>query len=179
VSAGDSGMSPQLIDTLCLNCGLCCNGALFADVQLQPGEDSEPLRERGLKLRASRSKKSLTKLLQPCAAFDGCRCQVYELRPAMCRKFECHLLQRTQRGEIKPSAALSRIQSTRRRIQKVESLLATLGEESLARPVGWRFQKCLRTAETEDWDAARLETLAELLRAMHELNAVLQREFLP
>lgn len=174
-----SDASRENIAALCVNCGLCCNGALFADVQLQPGEDPSPLRARGLNLRVGRLGKSLTKLLQPCAAFDGCRCRIYELRPSMCRKFECHLLLRVQRGEVKTSVALTTIQSTRQRIKKVEAFLSSLGERSTARPIGWRFQKCLRAAEGGDWDEARLETLAELLLAMHQLNAVLQREFLP
>jgi len=179
VSGCGFAMSPCLIETLCVNCGLCCNGALFADVELQPTESEAPLRERGLKFRAGRSDKTPVKFLQPCAAFDGCRCQVYQMRPSMCRKFECHLLQRAQRGEVKPATALATIQSTRQRIEKVEAFLATLGEHSTDRPVGWRFQKCLRAAERGNWDEARLETLAELLLAMHQLNGVLQREFLP
>ena len=179
MSSCDSATSPRLIETLCVNCGLCCNGALFADVELQPADSAAPLREHGLKFRTRRAGKTPVKFLQPCAAFDGCRCQVYELRPLMCRKFECHLLQRAQHGEVKPASALATIQSTRQRIEKVEAFLTTLGENSTDRPVGWRFQKCLRAAERGNWDEAKLETLAELLLAMHQLNGVLQREFLP
>jgi hypothetical protein len=84
-----------------------------------------------------------------------------------------------QRGEVKTTTALATIKSTRQRLQEVAAFLTTLGENSLDRPVGWRFQKCLRAAEREDWDEAKLETLAEFLLSMHQLNAVLQREFLP
>lgn len=179
MSGSVSATSSKPIASLCVHCGLCCNGALFADVQLQPKEDPNSLRAHGLKLRIRRSPKSPAKLLQPCAALDGCRCRIYELRPTMCRQFECHLLQRAQRGEVEISAALATIKTTRKRIQKVEAFLATLGENSKDRPVRWRFQNCLRAAEREDWNAAKRETLAELSLAMHQLNAVLQREFLP
>jgi len=37
---------------ICLECGLCCNGVIFADVQLQPGDLPDRLRELGLKLLA-------------------------------------------------------------------------------------------------------------------------------
>jgi hypothetical protein len=80
---------------------------------------------------------------------------------------------------VQTVAALKTICSTRQRIRSVEAFLAELGENSTDRPVGWRFQKCLRAAEGGGWDEAKLETLAELLLAMHQLNAVLQREFLP
>jgi Fe-S-cluster containining protein len=152
---------------------------LFADVQLQSKEDPKSLRAHGLKLRASRSDKSPAKLLQPCAALEGCRCRIYELRPAMCRQFECHLLQRAQRGELKTSQALATIKATRKRIQKVTALLEALGENSTDRPLRWRFQNCLRVAEREDGNARKTDTLAELMLEMHQLNAVLQREFLP
>ncbi len=36
---------------LCLQCGLCCNGVLFKDVELQPGDDATNLRALGLPIR--------------------------------------------------------------------------------------------------------------------------------
>jgi uncharacterized protein len=43
--------SPRPED-LCLNCGLCCNGVIFADVKLVPEDNSARLRSLGLPLRA-------------------------------------------------------------------------------------------------------------------------------
>jgi len=44
----------NLASTLCLACGLCCDGTLFRDVELQPGDAWEKFRAEGLPLRASR-----------------------------------------------------------------------------------------------------------------------------
>src|SRR5438132_2396309 len=35
-------------EDLCLECGLCCNGVIFADVRLQPGDDPKRLKALGL-----------------------------------------------------------------------------------------------------------------------------------
>jgi len=41
---------PNVAQQLCLECGLCCNGVIFANGQLQPEDDTEKLRALGLKL---------------------------------------------------------------------------------------------------------------------------------
>src|ERR1044071_1876322 len=59
-------------NSLCLECGLCCNGVIFADGQLQPEDNAARLRELGLKLTATQNSKLKTQnFLQPCAAFGG------------------------------------------------------------------------------------------------------------
>ena len=77
-------------DTLCLQCGLCCNGVLFADVKLRPADDPERLKAGGLPVRGKGKNLGFA---QPCAALqpDG-KCCVYQDRPAMCRQFECGVL---------------------------------------------------------------------------------------
>ena len=39
------------LQALCLECGLCCNGVLFADVRLQDGDKAEKLRGWGWRFR--------------------------------------------------------------------------------------------------------------------------------
>ncbi len=38
------------VSQLCPNCGLCCNGVLFADVELRKGDDAKRLMKLGLSL---------------------------------------------------------------------------------------------------------------------------------
>ena len=38
------------VEKLCPNCGLCCNGVLFADVELRVGDDAKRLQKLGLTL---------------------------------------------------------------------------------------------------------------------------------
>ncbi len=96
--------SIDAISQLCPNCGLCCNGVLFADVELRAGDDAEQLKKLGLTLE----KKGQGKLAfaQPCACFDGKLCGIYAERPKRCRTFECGLLKRVQTDELKADAAL-------------------------------------------------------------------------
>src|SRR5437868_1476023 len=88
---------------LCLECGLCCNGVIFADVRLQRGDDPGRLRALGLPIATPHAPSSASPLrktggvpaprfAQPCAALDGCRCRIYADRPAYCRQFDCLLL---------------------------------------------------------------------------------------
>jgi hypothetical protein len=44
----------KIVRQLCLRCGICCNGVLFRDVELQAGDDPARLRGLGLDLQARR-----------------------------------------------------------------------------------------------------------------------------
>src|ERR1041385_5603363 len=96
-------MNPNDSNSLCLECGLCCNGVIFADVRLQPGDNAPRLQSLGLKFLPNRqSQIANRKFSQPCAAFAGCKCTIYSERPTYCRKFECLLLKSVKTGETKP-----------------------------------------------------------------------------
>ena len=51
------------VDQLCPNCGLCCNGVLFADVELQPGDDAGRLAALGMALKKKGGQRAF---VQPC-----------------------------------------------------------------------------------------------------------------
>ena len=61
--------------SLCLACGLCCNGVLFKDVELREGDDAAKLKSLGLPLEQLKRKRRFP---QPCAALcaDN-RCRIY------------------------------------------------------------------------------------------------------
>lgn len=157
---------PKLTDTLCLQCGLCCNGVLFADVRPEPGDTSP--------LFAGRSRVN-----QPCPAFDSgtCACAIYTERPARCRKFECRQLLGVQAGDITTDAALKRIRTARKLAAKVETLLIALGHHRPKLSLSRQFRQCQRAAEAGGFTPAQLETLAELQLAVHELTLLLARDF--
>jgi len=156
----------KLTDTLCLQCGLCCNGVLFADVRPEPGDNSP--------LFAGRSRVN-----QPCPAFNAgtCACAIYTERPARCRKFECRQLIGVQAGEITTDAALKRIRTVRKLAAKVEGLLAELGHNHPKLPLSRRFKRCQRAAEAGGFTSDQLETLADLQLAVHELTLLLAQHF--
>jgi Fe-S-cluster containining protein len=164
------------VSQLCPNCGLCCNGALFADVELRAGDDPKRLAQHGLTL----AKKGRGKLAfsQPCACFDGKLCGIYAGRPERCRTFECGLLKRVQDSELDMDAALKAIMQTRRQVEIVRNLLRQLGQndEHLA------MTKSYAQAMSAPIDLSDLESdterRGELMLAVDGLMRLLQRDFL-
>jgi len=168
-----------LTKTLCLNCGLCCNGVLFKDVVLQDQDDVESLEAAGLtfKRRGCGEKRS-SRLPQPCAALgQDLYCRVYATRPARCHDFECALFQSTRRGETTVDAALRIIRRARSKAGEIERLLRRLGDQSEALPLSFRFRRLVRRMESGKVDATQAGAFAELTVAMHELNVLLSRSF--
>lgn len=163
------------VSQLCPACGLCCNGVLFGDVELQPGDDAESLSKLGLMLFRKGRK---TSLRQPCACFDGKGCRVYGQRPERCRTFECRLLERARAGEVAPVAALAAITEARRRAESVRRLVRELGQRDETVPLNRRYAAVV--AEPIDLTAedARLERRSELMLAVGKLVKWLEAEFL-
>ena len=78
-------MKPSLTDTLCTQCGLCCDGSLFADVELAGRAEATRLEVMGLRIDDDDSDGAL--LLQPCSALQGRRCSIYaRVRAIRCRR---------------------------------------------------------------------------------------------
>jgi hypothetical protein len=175
---------------ICLECGLCCNGVIFADVQLQPGDLPDRLRELGLKLlaRAKKAKpppsaesapaQAQYRFTQPCAAFDGC-CRVYADRPHYCRAFECALLKSLQAGRIERSKAQRVIQTALRRADKVRKLLGRLGDNEETLALSKRFQRVQRRMEAGPVDEETGDFYGELTLAVQDLNVLLSDAFYP
>jgi len=85
--------------SLCLTCGLCCDGTLFSTVQLKPDDEITLLRAVGINITDGHLK-------QPCAAYKNCTCIVYANRPQGCRTFQCQFLKRFERNDISYATAL-------------------------------------------------------------------------
>ena len=158
---------PGLIDMLCLQCGLCCNGVIFADVRRERG-DVSPL-----------FKQHVLRVSQPCPAFNAanCRCAVYAERPVRCRKFECKQLIAVQAGKTTSGVALKKIREVQALVKAGEDILAVLGHNRLDLPFNKRFQECQAAAEKEKIAPEDLHRLADLQLTVHRMNALLARNF--
>ena len=175
-------MTSETVATrLCLHCGLCCNGVLFRDVELQRGDDAAGLAAAGLPLRAvRRGGGTITRSPQPCAMLcaDN-RCHVYAARPVRCREFECALFKAVAGGEATIDAALKTIRQAHVRAEKVRRLLRLSGDEDENRPLARRFQRTRRRFESGAMDGSALESFADLTLAVHALNLLLSQKFYP
>ncbi|MGO8838067.1 MAG: YkgJ family cysteine cluster protein [Limisphaerales bacterium] len=163
------------VDQLCPNCGLCCNGVLFADVRLQKNDDARRLTELGLSLVKKGSKPAF---VQPCACFDGILCRIYPERPAYCRAFECGLLKRVQAGGMDVKAALKTIGAAGRRVEKVRRLLRRSGQHDEQLALIQRYAQVMSGPIDLSGSEDAVESRSELLLAVEGLMLLLQRDFL-
>jgi Fe-S-cluster containining protein len=167
-------------NSLCLECGLCCNGVIFADVQLQPDDDAARLRELGLAfVRNQKSKVGNEKFKQPCTAFEGCRCKIYGEHPRYCREFECLLLKSVKAGDTETAEAVRIIRSALQRVKKVKRLLRELGDADESVALSKRFRRMKRQLENGPLDDEASEKFGGLTLAVHDLNMLLAEAFYP
>ena len=165
--------TPSLTDTLCTQCGLCCDGSLFADVELASRAEATGLEILGLEIDDD-SEAGLLQL--PCAALAGTRCTIYAHRPQTCRTFECRLLLDVRRGSVGMERARRHIAEAHDRIALVRDLTKQM------RPRGARLPLAEGCAEAIAKPAgANLEVnrkRAELRAAMSAVTRLIRRTFL-
>lgn len=166
-------------DGICLACGLCCNGVIFANLGLQPGDEAERLRSLGLPVSTARAARHPPYLSQPCAALEGCRCRVYGDRPSYCRQFECVLLKSVIAGRTAPADALRVIGTAQDRAEKVRGLLRTLGDRDEHVALSVRFRRTARRLQSAELNEDTAETYGRLTLAVHDLNLLVTEAFYP
>ena len=167
-------VSSSAASRLCAACGMCCNGVMFHTVRLQPADSARELSALGLKLKR---KKGQRYILQPCPMFRESRCSIYEARPERCRLFECRQLQGVASGAITEAMARKQIDHARQQVAEVNQLLHASGGTNLKRPLTKRFDKAMAEPLDASSEAAAVALRTQLVRAMQELNDLLDREF--
>lgn len=163
----------ELTDILCANCGLCCDGSLFDDVELSGEAEATKLEVMDLEIDTD----DHPLLLQPCTALNGTRCRIYNYRPGCCRTFECLLLQNARDGTVSIDQAEATITRTREHVARMKKLCAALDKTKNNFPLK---EKCIealsRPADCDD-DAANRQR-AELAGAMDTMAAIVREHFL-
>ena len=168
-------MKPSPTDTLCTRCGLCCDGSLFADVELASDDEASTLEVIGLTIEdADEDDGGL--LVQPCEALQGKRCSLYPHRPDCCRTFACRLLQEVERDTVGVERANEKIAEALKRIERVKELVVQLGTGDERLPLMEHCAEAL--ALTEAADPAMNRKRAELQAAMTAVERLLQATFL-
>jgi Fe-S-cluster containining protein len=92
--------------SLCLACGFCCNGVLYARVMVKP-EEIEHIRALGLAVELLREGPGFH---QPCLLYHQQRCSAYPNHPGACRAYQCDLLKKYLAGAIPQAQAFQTIQ---------------------------------------------------------------------
>ena len=101
---------------LCLDCGLCCDGAIFTSVVLADDE-VEGAKALGL---APYIEDDRAYFGQPCPRFSGI-CEIYADRPLRCREFRCVLLKRLDEREVEWGEAQALVREARRLAVQAEA----------------------------------------------------------
>jgi Fe-S-cluster containining protein len=167
-------MSASLTDRLCTHCALCCDGSLFADVELAGEREATRLEVMGLEVDESDADGPL--LVLPCRALQGKRCGIYAHRPNCCRTFECGLLQNVRRGAVAVEEAERHISDALVRIGRVKELLAELERRDTRLPLKERVAEAL--ADGSAPGTATLRRQAELEAAMSAVESLISSKFL-
>ena len=165
----------DFVSQLCPKCGLCCNGVLFADVELRKGDDAKRLAELGLSLAKKGRQQAFA---QPCACFDGRLCRIYNERPKRCRTFECGLLKRVQAGELDADAALKTIAQAKRQVEKVCKLLRRTGSDDERLALSHRYERAMSEPVDLSGGKASAGLPGKLMTTYRDLMQTLQRDFL-
>lgn len=135
---------------LCLDCGLCCNGVLFDNVRLQPGDTAKALTAQGLKIKKGQF------FNQPCSGLNGALCTLYQNRPTRCRAFVCGQFRAVAAGEVDFATAAGRIAEVRQGVAEVERLLSGTAGNNMRKPLAQRYATAVG-AEMEEGRGVDLE----------------------
>lgn len=188
MSISNPGINPDA-EAICLSCGLCCNGVIFADVKLLHDESPAPLRALGLSISKPSAKGARTntgrganhgwRFLQPCTAFDGCRCRIYPSRPRYCHDFECLLLKQRKQSRVTQAGALRVIRSALRQAEKVRELLRALGDNEETLALAARFHRMTKELTRSEAGPQAARLYGRLTLAFHRLRLTLDEKFYP
>ncbi len=170
-------MKPSLTDTLCTQCGLCCDGSLFADVELAGIDEASALEVMGLEIEDDDGDDGEL-LLQPCRALKGKRCSIYPHRPDCCRTFECRLLLEVRRGAVSAEQAMEKIAEALRQIERVQNLVVQLSPGNKRLPLKERCGDALARSEEDAADPEMNRKRTELQTAMASLESLIEATFL-
>jgi Fe-S-cluster containining protein len=166
----------HLTDTLCTRCGLCCDGSLFADVELASGDEALALEVMGLEIEDD-DEDDGGLLVQPCGALKGRRCSIYPHCPECCRTFECRLLQEVKRGMTGVERAKEKIAESLRRIERLKEVVVQLGTGDERLPLKEHCAEALALSEAAANPAMNRER-AELQAAMTSVERFIRATFL-
>lgn len=162
--------------SLCIGCGMCCDGTMYRSVEVGEGDQREPLVAAGLLFT---QKDDATCFTQPCPAFGGESCSVYEGRPAVCRNYRCLLLRRSEAGEVSHDNAVALIAKTTALRQRVRSGLAAYVDAPERLSLDGMYRLMLAKFDAMPDPAAARREHAELLLEVVALRVILAREFEP
>jgi hypothetical protein len=122
------------VSALCMDCGLCCNGAIYDRAPLKPDE-ADDARATGFDVFELEDGPSFH---LPCRHLCGAACTIYEQpRPHVCGDYFCRLAERLGAGEIDLAEARGRVAGAHQVIDQLQPHLRE-GEHLTAARTRWK-----------------------------------------
>lgn len=123
---------------LCLECGLCCTGALFSYVALTAEEITSlaatPIRPYTQAQPGKGEDDDRLGMEQPCNCHRDGHCSIFPDRPDVCRSYSCELLKATMNGRVGGVEALKIATRTKAQFEWLKLAAKKFGYLSMARP---------------------------------------------
>ncbi len=158
-------------ESICIDCGMCCDGTIFSRVELPSPGDVAMLVGTPVRIEGSEAEPFFS---LPCAAFNGC-CSIYTVRPSICRSFRCLLLRRLEKGDVSTEEARRIIRITRdMRDRAIASIRQRLAVDDLSFP---ELQALLANLPAEEGGASPEHM--EMLLDAGATSRLISKHFLP
>lgn len=154
--------------SLCMKCGICCDGTLFSRVTLGADEMAK-IGAKGIPLEQYRDKKTIFK--QPCPRLaDNC-CTIYADRPRVCRSYYCKLQRDVMNGTTKVADAEKIVAAVKKQTAWFcENLLSKKQRESKTN--GYRSLVMEYREKAEDLKAKGLLTRHDQARILRVFDTI-------
>ncbi len=159
--------------SVCTECGICCAGAIFGHAVMRDEDDVQGLAEAGMAVYENAEGRPEYRL--PCPKLDGACCTIYQIRPTVCRKFQCQLLVSVKAGKIPMELALTKVEEAKALTTLLRSLLEIHGDHDEEQPLIQRYLNVLERHEANaDTPACqeRFGLLIEAADAWHRFRTI-------
>lgn len=149
------------LTTLCTTCGVCCNGVMFAYVEVGEHELRPETRARLHVLQEER------RFILPCRGHAPSGCQVYDDRPQICRGYTCSLYEEHKASPVELDRKLRRVARIKELVASIRARRRSSHHEWLPRAIA----EMLAVGKPSDVEPELLLDIAELaMRLQRDLG---------
>lgn len=163
---------------ICLSCGLCCDGTIFLNVEIDDLKLISQHKSLGIDF-VILDKKNDGKLYfkQPCPAHRGGRCSIYTDRPIVCRNYQCKILKAYDRGELEISSAIAIIKRAKSQKEKIIKRISELLPSLQTRNILFLLHEEVFAAYKNARDAEFKKHCSDLLLEIGALRFYMSKHF--
>ncbi|MEX0812126.1 MAG: YkgJ family cysteine cluster protein [Chitinophagales bacterium] len=153
--------------SICLSCGLCCDGTVIGFVELD--REELPAMRQLLDLEEVDGNRVF---LQPCKNYcEGC--QIYSKRPKQCASFKCGLLKSLEQKELNFDAAIEMIRELKQKKSALEEKLALLDLDLHSQSFHFKIEELKRFLQKEKSKSTLKQKHLELLSELQQFDKLL------